>query len=253
MRDPFTEKIKTWGRPLLFRLLNPGRPTCRCPVCGYRGPFKDKRVTRKPRVVRESSKCPQCAATERHRLMHLVLEELFSHWETAGRSLLHIAPEACLQRQLRGRFQRYDTADLFRDDVDYREDIQHLGFADASYDCVIVSRVLTAPPDLEASVSECRRVLCPGGVFIVSERYARPKTLEYGELRGDRSRELGVDLIDLYRRHFSRVDLYDSDRFDPAYQLVNLVRREGVRLDDYPEPVRAPGRGLKEVVALCWA
>ncbi len=253
MRNPFTEKIKAWGRPLLFRLLNPGRPAYRCPVCGYRGPFKDKRVGGRPPVVRESSKCPRCAATERHRLMHLVLEELFSRWTTAGKSLLHIAPEACLERALRGRFAEYHTADLFRDDVDFREDIQAMSFADGSYDCVILSRVLTAPADLEAAVAECRRVLRPGGAFIVSERYPHHGTLEYGERRGDRCRELGVDVIDLYRRHFREVELHDSDSYDPAFQLVNLTRREGVCLDDYPEEVRAPGQGLKEVVAVCWA
>lgn len=186
-------------------------------------------------------------------MMHLVLRDLFANWDTTGKSLLHIAPEECLKEELRGRFRIYETADLYRSDVDHREDIQRMSFPDGSYDCVILSRVLISPPDLEACISECRRVLRPGGVFVVAEYYPREKTEEYGEMRGDRSRELGVDVFDLYRRYFRVVDLYDSERFDPRHQLINLTWRDGALVDDYPDQVRAPGLGLKDVVAVCWA
>lgn len=251
MRQPWSEKLKQAVRPSLYRLMQAGKERFRCPICDYHGPFKDKVVTKSPLLVRKSSKCPKCVGVERHRLMHLVLGELLKEQDPGGKSLLHIAPEECLENQLRAEFGTYHSADLFRKDVDYCEDLQKMTFPDGSYDWVVVSRVLISPPDLEACVSECRRVLKPGGVFVVAEYYPRETTDEYGEMRGDRSRELGVDVIDLYRKYFQTVDLYDSLRYDRGFQLVNRTELDGAVFDDYPDLVRAPGEGLKDVVAVC--
>lgn len=49
-------------------------------------------------------------------------------------------------------------------------DACHLGFPDASFDAVAVPFVITLVPDPEGALSECRRVLKPGGEIIVTSR-----------------------------------------------------------------------------------
>lgn len=252
MRSDWTETIKKHVRPTFYRLFGKAMgASYQCPICQYEGPFKDKVVQKRPRLVREASKCPGCASAERHRLMYLVIKDLAEDLRGEDRSVLHVAPEACLQENLEGLFGTYHSMDLFRDDVMYREDLQAMSFASGSYDAVVVSRVLISPPDLEACLRECRRVLKPGGVFIIAELYPRAVTEEYEAMRGDRHRELGVDVLDRYRAHFDEVDLYDSERYPESFQLYNLMRIDGRIQDEFPDEVRAPGRGLKDVVAVC--
>ncbi|RYD41160.1 MAG: methyltransferase domain-containing protein, partial [Verrucomicrobiaceae bacterium] len=122
-----------------------------------------------------------------------------------------------------------------------------------TYDCVVVSRVLTCPPDLEACLSEIRRVLKKGGIAIIGEIYTHEKTVEFGKFVGERSREIGVDAIDLYRKHFDKVDLIMSDRYAGEYQLHNRITRDGKILDDFPYLIRIPDVGFKDVLAVCHA
>lgn len=253
MRHQWTEKVKSIVRPGVFKWLHSGKKKFHCPICDYHGPFKDKLVSRHPRVVREHSKCVGCGASERHRLQWLVLDDVFSRWNPSGKAILHIAPEFCLQEKLSGLFHVYHTSDLFRDDVDFKEDVQKMSFTDASYDCVFMSRVFTSVPDMDASIREIGRILKPGGLFILSEAYIHDRTNEFGEMRGNRAREVGLDVIDLLRSQFREVDCYLSNRYDPMHQLNNCMREEGRVVDDFPELVRIPGEGYMELVAVCHA
>ena len=45
MASGFTRRIKHAVRPVVYNTLNRGKPIYDCPVCGYRGRFKDKVVT----------------------------------------------------------------------------------------------------------------------------------------------------------------------------------------------------------------
>jgi SAM-dependent methyltransferase len=250
MRQRWSETIKGWVRPLWYKTFYPGQPAYECPICGYRGPFKDKRVSRTPDVVREAAKCVRCGAVERHRIQYLVINEVLPAWGAARKKVLHLAPEFCLQPRLRELFGTYHTADLFREDVDFKEDIQRMSFADGSYDCVFVSRVLTDIGDLEAAIRELRRILSPGGLAFIAEAYVCEKSNEFSPKRGERAREIGLDALDLYARHFVRVDHYLSNRYDPKYQLFDRMRVNGQVMDEFPEAVRAKGVGGIEVVAV---
>ncbi len=231
--------------------LSPGKPEFYCPICGHRGLFKDKVVSRKPRLVRRDSKCLHCGSCERHRMLYLVLDKLFAGASDKRGKVLHIAPEACLTPVLTRLFASYETADLLKPGVDYHEDIQQMSFPDASYDCVVVSRVLTIPPDLEASVREVRRILRKGGCAVIAETHTHAKTREFGSMINGRSREVGLDILETYRRHFAHVDEIVSSQFDPACQVSNCMVRDGLPADDYPERVRIPGTGFMELVAVC--
>jgi SAM-dependent methyltransferase len=245
--------LKKQLRRLFYQMTSGGKPQYQCPICGYRGVFKDKRISRDPDLVRIHTKCLGCDSKERHRMMHLLFGEFFPNKGDAGKSVLHIAPEDFMRPFFAQRFDIYHTADLFMPDVDFKEDLQNLSFAAATYDCVVVSRVLTCPPNLEACIQEMRRVLRKGGIAIIAEIYTHEKTVEFGKFVGERSREVGVDAIDLYRKHFGRVELIMSDRYAPEYQRHNRILHDGKPKDDYPERIRIPGVGFKDVVAVCYA
>lgn len=251
MRKRWTEQIKGVIRPLFYRLFSSGKDSFDCPLCDYHGPFKDKRISRDPDLVRLDSKCLGCGSAERHRIQHLVLSEVFKDWNANAKTMLHIAPEFCLQPLLKEQFGTYHTADLFAPNVDFKEDIQKMSFADTSYDCVMVSRVLTIPPDLDASIREVRRILRPRGIGIIAETYTHDRNLEYGEMRNGRSRQIGLDTLDLLRSHFSQVEHFDSFRYDRKFQLVNRMSLNGQAKDDYPEVIRVKGQGFMDLVAVC--
>lgn len=244
--------VKNTLRKLYYQLVANGKPQYHCPLCDYRGIFKNKKLYMSDEV-RVSTKCLGCNSKERHRLMHLYFAEFHPHRGDAGESVLHIAPEKFLQPLFREKFPVYHTADLFMDGVDFKEDLQKMSFPDGTYDCIIISRVLTCPPDIEACVREIRRVLKPGGRALIGEIYTHEKTIEFGKFVGERHREIGVDLIDLFRAHFRDVDLIMSDRYAEEYQLHNRITKGGKVRDDYPELVRIPGVGFKDVLAVCRA
>jgi SAM-dependent methyltransferase len=175
-RNPYFEAAKRALRPAIYRAIYPGKQIFHCPICQYRGPFKDKIVSRSPDVRRVHSKCVQCGAAERHRLLYLVLKDVLGGWTGQNKRMLHIAPEPCLQPLLKSIFPVYHTADLLRRDVDFNEDVQAMSFPDATYDCVLISHVLLIPPDLNATVSELRRILRPGGIAVIAESCARETT-----------------------------------------------------------------------------
>lgn len=253
MRHTTTEQLKNWIRPFYFKNILKKKPIYECPICGYQGGFKDKRISRKPNLVRINSKCPGCASSERHRMMHLILQELFGQRNRAGKSILHIAPEDCLKDQISSYFETYHTADLLKSDVDFNEDIQSMSFTDCSYDAVLVSRVLTIPPNLDASLSEINRILRKGGIALIAEVYKHERIREFGKMVNGRSREIGVELISKLEEHFDKVDCQLSDHYDTRFQLNNMIVLNDHFHDDFPDSVRIPGIGFSELVAVCHA
>ena len=238
-------------RPVWYKLTKPGQPVFECPICHKTGPFKSKRIRQKPPVTRKHSKCLSCGAVERHRMLSLVLGELLAVKDFPRKSVLHVAPESCMKKLLVSSFDNYETLDLFMDHVDHKEDLQNMSLDDSIFDCVIVSRVLTAPPDLNACLSEIHRILKPRGVVIISEPLLHKKTIDRIDKRDSRARELGLDFIEVLKTQFQRVELFLSDRYDAKHQLNNIIDTDPQNAVDYPELVDIPGMGYKEIVLVC--
>src|SRR6266540_2235216 len=118
MVPPVEKTMRAFERVRLavHRVQYRGREHYECPVCGYRGPFRDLNADT---GLRKNALCPKCGALERHRLQFLVFDAVFGALDTQRMRLLHFAPEAMFRPILAKRFGRYETADLAMRDVDH--------------------------------------------------------------------------------------------------------------------------------------
>src|SRR5262245_44974958 len=93
-----------------------------CPICGYNG-----NCSPYGRTARPDAMCPNCHSVERHRQLKL----LFDHGNLlpANPRLLHFAPEHAVSQFVRPLCSEYVTADLFRDDVDLKLNIEAIDLA----------------------------------------------------------------------------------------------------------------------------
>lgn len=168
-----------------------------CPVCERRfARFRDD-------WNRANAICWRCGSHERHRALWLYLERHPELLADAS-SLLHFAPEWCLEHRLRGlQSVRYVTADLEPGAAELRLDITQLTLMDGAFDAVICSHVLEHVEDDVAAMSELRRVLAPGGwaIVMVPLDTGRARTYENPAITAsaDREREfLQHDHVRLY-------------------------------------------------------
>jgi N-acetylglucosaminyl-diphospho-decaprenol L-rhamnosyltransferase len=193
-----------------------------CPCCG--GRFS-RLVTHRgvPNV-----RCPSCGSMERHRVLWLYLQQR-TDLLTKRYRVLHVAPEASIQRLLRCQPTiEYVSADLASPLADVHCDIQALPFADDSFDVVICNHVLEHIPDDRRAMSEIARVLAPGGWAVLMCPIARgqPETLT------DLSVGTPEDAMRVYGQE-DHVRLYGADYRDRLEEAGFAVSVERL-LDDLP-------------------
>lgn len=217
------------ARPLLREVVGAARaPLYRgdryeCPCCGFKArTFLAGGVDNRENVV-----CPRCGSAERHRLLALYLER---HMPRNGASVLHVAPEECLEAKLRG--PNYVSGDIDGHGM-MRLDVQNLPFPDEKFDVVICYHVLEHVPDDYAAMRELHRVLSrTGWALLQSPIWAEHHTIEdpatttpearkalYGQ--DDHRRAYGPDFPDRLRTVF---------RVEPA-QSVSPELIDRYRLD----------------------
>jgi hypothetical protein len=158
---------------------------------------------------RSNALAPASLSLERHRLLWLYLKretDLFSR----PQKLLHIAPEWCFLKPLRGLRQLdYVTADLESPWADIHMDIHHMPFEDNSFDAVLCNHVLEHVTDDLQALREILRVLRPGGWAILQSPVDqnRPETKEDPSITDPREREKAFgqdDHVRLYGRDYPR-------------------------------------------------
>jgi SAM-dependent methyltransferase len=183
---PITPARAASALSLRYRVLANRGDAVACPVCGHRfARFRDD-------WNRENALCWRCGAHERHRTLWLYLER---HPELlgSGLSLLHFAPEWCLERRFRQlRGIRYVTGDLRPAEAELELDITRLALPDGAFDAIICSHVLEHVEDDAAAMRELYRVLAAGGwaIVMVPLDLGRSETLEDPAVRSERDREL---------------------------------------------------------------
>ncbi|PIE39710.1 MAG: SAM-dependent methyltransferase [Gammaproteobacteria bacterium] len=118
---------------------------------------------------REQAVCPFCKARERDRLNWLFFASHKELFACEDMRLLHIAPEPELRRFFKRQVGAgYLCADIVRDDVALKLDVSALGLASNCLDAIYCSHVFQDVPDDTGAMSECLRVLKPGGWAILN-------------------------------------------------------------------------------------
>ena len=112
------------------------------------------------------AECPWCRSNDRERLLYLFLRGKTDLFRRQLR-VLHVAPEARLQRAIAAKQRAYETTDLAMPGVDFHSDLTTIPRPDAAYDVVICSHVLEHVSDDRAAMRELHRVLAPGGFAVL--------------------------------------------------------------------------------------
>jgi SAM-dependent methyltransferase len=114
--------------------------------------------------------------------------------------------------------------------VEFREgDVQALDLPDASFDAVCSFETIEHVPDRDAFLAEMRRVLRPGGVFLVST--PRAASTELRPANPFHEVELApADFEALLRTRFAEVELYGQRRLQTRrHRLLQRVDVLGLR------------------------
>ena len=237
---------------LIFKFRNTRKEKFECPVCSYSGPFMDVVTHEGPR---KHAKCPNCTASERHRIQFVVLHEVLRDRKTAHLKMLHFAPEPFFRKFFSQRFEQYETADLKLKGVDHIVDLQHLPFGDKTYDFVFASHVLEHIPDDQKAISEIRRILKPNGIAILPVPIYSEKTIEYPEPNPHEFfhvRAPGMDYFDRYERHFSKVERFSSGSLPKKYQLFVYEDHSHLSPKEHPWLTSVQGDKFSDCVPVCY-
>lgn len=176
-----------------------------CPICEH----QFRKFLPYGRKARENALCPSCLALERHRLMHLFLQQK-TNFFTAPLKVLHVAPEICFI----DRFEKqanldYITADIESPLAKVKMDIHAIPFPENHFDVVFCNHVLEHVQDDAQAMRELYRVLKPGGWGICQIPLFFPlpdKTIEDPSIKdpADREKVFGQsDHVRLYGKDYA--------------------------------------------------
>lgn len=192
-----------WGRGTLRDPLQHFRARTRrcCPACGFEGHFVSSGWN-----GQEAFRCPNCSSRPRDRQIALIIERQDIDL-TAGR-ILHFAPEWPLFRRLKD-VPGYVGGDIIqRRNANAVVDITKIQFGDDTFDTLICNHVLEHVPEDAKAISECYRVLKPGGIAFFSvpisdqpETWNPPADMPKDEIE----RHCGWDHVRLYGRDFGEI------------------------------------------------
>ncbi|MFQ5974366.1 MAG: class I SAM-dependent methyltransferase [Alphaproteobacteria bacterium] len=184
-----------------------------CPVCDFDGHFLSF-----GNPPRRDALCPRCFSLERHRLLYIYLTKDDKN-KLYGKTVLHFAPEPFIKR-INKNCAGYITADLWSEDVDFREDITKMHFNNEEFDLIICNHVLEHVQDDEKAMRECWRILKKNGLalFMIPIIDAWERTYENARVVSDEDREL----------HFGQCDhvrFYGADFVDKLTSAGFIVSR----------------------------
>lgn len=217
-----------------------------CPACkGRVRRFQPYGVTPRP-----DARCPICGSTERERAQVLLLRRRILPVLASKRGLriLHIAPEAAVERVLRALPEaRYVTGDLARRSM-LRLDLTGLALRDASIDFIFISHVLEHIEDDCGAIQEMHRVLRPGGTAFVEVPVLRAATYEDFSITSpaDRREAFGQD---------DHVRICGLDYADRLTQAGFVVESLSVTQEFTPREIgrmRLVPKGVEPVSWLCY-
>ena len=161
--------------------------------------------------------CPNCDSRSRHRGLIFLYNRYLNRSDQIR--ILHFAPEKSFLSYFSNiEPHHYNTTDLNMDGVDFpREDIQCLRFDDCSYDLVLANHVLEHVENDGLALSEVARILSKNGkaIFTIPGDWRRIETKIFPNLDlNGHYRDYGLDVIDLMKTVFSKVEVCNLFQFD---------------------------------------
>ena len=217
-------------------LARPRRHSCN--ICGWRG---RRFLTYRHRFVM----CPQCGSRIRHRLIAAAMQEdsPAPRVRIEGARILHISPEYCLGLIFGPRARQYVRADWATGDCDVRQDITRMPFRDGAFDTLVVSDTLEHVVDDRRALDECRRVLVPAGIAIITvpqsddlhdtlEDRMTPEEAEVHYGQSDHVRNYGADFAERVSAAGFAVTCVQASDLPPAVVTRHVLQP--------PVPLREP-------------
>lgn len=228
-----------------------------CPVC-YEpvSHFQDYNAPKR--------QCAFCKSVERQRtLVDMVYSGAFGPAIFNGKKVLHIAP-GWPEKLLLRRMHDCDVTTLnIQPGCQMQADIQHMPeLADASFDVVLASEVFRHVRNIDAALSEIRRILKPGGVLLASDcledaDYGREITDHaeqiswYGE---EKFAQYGIGDFRTFGRkdwpaafgkyfHVRVFEAVDSGTGSPAWWLAAAPKQSGKEDDAFTPEMLAANAG----------
>ena len=176
-----------------------------CPVCEH----SSGRFCRAGTIPRDDAMCPHCGSLERHRLLWLFMARKTDIFDGMQKSILHVAPEPCIELKLKQRFMHscYITADLFNPKAMVRMDITDINYSDDYFDVILCNHVLEHVIDDRKAMREFHRILKNKGWAILLVPITSETTIEDPSVidpkerfrmfgQEDHVRQYGLDYVD---------------------------------------------------------
>ncbi len=241
LRERFPEPYRI-ARRTYRRARHAGR-SVGCPICG--GRYR--------RWIIADGKwwnqvCPGCDSLPRQRLIWLWLRRETAFFRDRAR-VLHVAPEAQLQRRLRAMANlEYTSTDISSPLASVRADLTAAPWPDAMFDVIFCNHVLEHIPDDRRAMAELHRMMAPGGwgLALVPFRTDRETTEDPSiTAPGDRLRAFGQeDHVRLYGKDY--LERLAASGFDVEYGFyaaklgVDVARHHGLQAEEFLIVIRKP-------------
>ncbi len=185
---------------------------------------------------------------------------LWKHWlkqaipEIKGRKVLEISfGTGYLMSRYAGNFDTYGidyNADMLRTTADNlrsrglsahlaRGDVEHLPYADESFDTIVDTMAFSGYPDAEQALSEITRVLRPDGKLVLID-FDHPNDRNWLGTAVARSWEAGGDIIHDLKAIFEKQGLAYSDRPIGGFGSVHLYVVEKPAAGAHPTALPDP-------------
>lgn len=223
VRDRFPEPYRI-ARRAYRRARHAGRAVG-CPICGGRY---------RAWIVADgkwwNQVCPGCDSLPRQRLIWLWLQRETAFFRERAR-MLHVAPEAQMQRRFRGmRNLGYTSTDIASPLAGVHADLTAAPWPDASFDVIFCNHVLEHIPDDRTAIAELHRMMAPGGwglalvPFRMDRETSEDPTITAAQ---DRLRAFGQeDHVRVYGRDY--LERLAGGGFDVEYGIYASALGEGM-------------------------
>lgn len=198
-----------------------------CPICKWSGhSFIERAYSHKPGATHL---CPSCGSSERHRFAYV---SLFNKINVYSESVLHFAPEKCIEPWLRSVAKQYLSVDLNSPTVMQNMDIKALRIQNKSHSMVWCSHVLEHIDDDKKAMAEIYRVLRDNGVAVIMVPVYGDATYEDSNITSPQER----------LQHFKQEDhvrLYGLDikvRLESvgfSVEILSVTSRPGEEVEKY--------------------